>query len=100
MVGLTPRPASGRGSRAYVIYDRVRDRADRDHLDVARVLAAMMSHEMGHMLLPAPAHAPSGLMKATFNRTDLLVIGSGRLAFSSETSRRMLSGLEDGPALD
>jgi hypothetical protein len=99
MVGATPRPENGRGNRAYVIYDRVRDWADRDHLDVARVLAAMMSHEMGHMLLPAPAHAPSGLMKATFNRTDLLVIGSGQLAFSPETARRMLGHVEHGPAL-
>jgi hypothetical protein len=98
MVGATPRPENGRGNRAYVIYDRVRVLADRECVDVARLLAAMMSHELGHMLLPSPAHAASGLMRAPFSRTDLLVIGSGQLTFSPETARRMLSELEQGPA--
>jgi hypothetical protein len=41
-----------------------------------------MAHEMGHLLLPAPAHAPSGIMRAAWDGDDLRHIANGSLQFT------------------
>ena len=68
---------------AFVFYDRVLRTAHEERQDVARVLAYTMAHEMGHILLPSPAHSPLGIMRAAWDRDDLRHIASGALAFTA-----------------
>jgi hypothetical protein len=71
------------GGTAFVFYDRVLRSAHDRHQDIARVLASAMAHEMGHLLLPASAHSPSGIMRADWDGDDLRRIASGSLQFTA-----------------
>lgn len=57
-----------RGGSAFVFYDHVLGTAHGSKQDVAGVLAYAMAHEMGHLLLPAPAHATQRVDRADGNR--------------------------------
>jgi hypothetical protein len=46
------------------------------------VLAYVMAHEMGHLLLPPGAHSPSGIMRPDWDGDDLRHIASGSLQFT------------------
>lgn len=51
---------------AYIYYPRIIEYALRSGSDPARVLAFVLAHEVGHMLLPQYSHAPSGLMRGSW----------------------------------
>jgi hypothetical protein len=71
------------GGSAFVYYDRVVRAAHESEQDVARLLAYAMAHEMGHLLLPSPAHATSGIMRPEWDGDDLRHIASGLLQFTA-----------------
>jgi hypothetical protein len=71
------------GGLASVFYDRVLRSAHERRQDVAGVLAYAMAHEMGHLLLPFPAHAASGIMRSAWDGDDLRHIANGSLRFSA-----------------
>ena len=50
--------------RAYIFYDRILDHARLTGSNVARLLGAVIAHEVGHLLLPAFSHSPTGIMRA------------------------------------
>jgi hypothetical protein len=52
------------GGSSFVFYERVLKFAHDHRRSVDVILAYAIAHEMGHVLLPAPAHTPTGLMKA------------------------------------
>jgi len=52
--------------RAYIYCARIADYARHSGSDPARVLALVLAHEVGHMLLPQHSHTPSGLMRGTW----------------------------------
>jgi hypothetical protein len=55
---------AGHNSRhVYIYYTRIVDYGFRTQSDPARVLAVVLAHELGHVLLPAYSHTPSGLMQ-------------------------------------
>lgn len=70
------------GGLAFVFFERVLKSAHERQQDVACVLAYAMAHEMGHLLLPAPAHSPSGIMRSAWDGDDLRHIASGSLQFT------------------
>jgi hypothetical protein len=70
------------GGSAFIFYDRVLRSAHGREQDVAGVLAYAMAHEMGHLLLPFPAHSPSGIMRADWDGDDLRHMGNGSLQFT------------------
>ena len=61
--------------RAYVFYNPIFDHAMRTGSNVARLLAAVIAHEVGHILLPAGSHSPSGIMRANWFGCMLSVPG-------------------------
>lgn len=82
VMGTTPGDVHEIGGLAMVYYDRVlRSAHERQH-DVAGVLAYAMVHEMGHLLLPAPAHAESGIMRPSWDGDDLRHIADGSMQFT------------------
>jgi hypothetical protein len=50
--------------RAYIYYSRIVAHASRTEVDPARLLATVLAHEIGHLLLPEYSHSPDGLMQA------------------------------------
>lgn len=70
------------GGSAFVFYDRVLRSAHERQQDVAAVLAYAMAHEMGHLLLPFPAHADAGIMRPDWNGDDLRHMANGSLQFT------------------
>ena len=81
------------GRAAYIFKDRVLQIAHKRHQDVAQVLGYAIAHEMGHVLLPRPAHAANGIMRAEWNGDDLRHIASGALRFTPAQATQMKSTL-------
>lgn len=63
--------ATGGGTLATVYRDRVAHLAEEAGIDTGTLLGRTMAHEVGHLLLGTNAHAPTGLMRATWT-SDLL----------------------------
>jgi hypothetical protein len=59
------------------------------------ILAHVIAHELGHVLLPGPAHAVSGIMRANWNTTDWTLIQQKRLNFTTEQARFLRAELSD-----
>ncbi len=69
---------------AYVFYRRAAAQADRYNVPAAIVLASVMAHEVGHLLLPTIGHAREGLMRACWDDAEFARAAAGRLRFSLE----------------
>src|SRR5262245_18772885 len=46
-----------------VFFDEVRVVSDKSRVTLEAMLAFVMAHEMGHLLLPRPAHSTTGIMR-------------------------------------
>jgi len=78
----------GAGYFAYVFYDRIQELAQRRRLGHA-LLADVMAHEIGHLLLGSTSHSPSGIMCGHWNYEQLRNVSEGALAFVPAQSRIM-----------
>ena len=78
----------GVGYFAYVFYDRVQELAERQRLG-HRLLADVMAHEIGHLLLGSNSHSLSGIMCAHWNYDQLRNISEGAMWFIPAQSRMM-----------
>ncbi len=94
VLGLAAEGVEGRGVIAYVFYDRALQYARRHSLPLSVVIAHVIAHEVGHLLLPRPSHADTGIMKGAWTTIDLMEAQAGRFSFlpeQSESMRRYLS---------
>ncbi len=83
VLGVSIHAAQGTPA-AYVFYRRAEEQADRYRISRAGVLGAAMAHEVGHLLLATPTHAPSGLMRACWEHEEFVRAARGDLRFSPE----------------
>ena len=75
---------------ASVFYQRVEDLAwgaDENGNEIPLILGDVMAHELGHLLLGTGSHAPSGIMRAVWDREFLQLALRGRQLFTAEQSR-------------
>ncbi len=73
------------GSRLVnVFWDRAQEQAYRHSVPVSDMLAAIICHEIGHLLLGPDSHAPLGIMMARWNPRALNYISRGGLGFTDE----------------
>jgi hypothetical protein len=70
------------GGSSFVFYERVIKFAHDHRRSVDAILAYAIAHEMGHVLLPAPAHTPTGLMKAEWSDDDIRHLANDRQLFT------------------
>jgi len=102
VMGAAVRTAHG-NAIAYVFYRRVQVEAGRYEVSTALVLACAIAHEVGHLLLPERAHAPTGLMRACWSRDEFQRAEQGQLLFLPDDIARIREGLlragAKGPAL-
>ena len=93
-MGFALLPKSGSfGSFAGVLYDRVEQLS----FGIARkpvVLGHAMAHEIGHLLLGADGHAPSGIMKSEWHSKELQKAAQGLLVFRDEERRQVQENVQ------
>lgn len=61
--------------RAYIFYPRIAGHAARTQGAISRLLAGLLAHEIGHVLLPANGHSTSGVMRGTWDGRIVRVPG-------------------------
>lgn len=57
--------------------------------EAPQILAAAIVHEVGHLILGADAHTPSGVMCGDWSREEFKLISAGRLDFASSQTKRL-----------
>jgi len=68
------------GYVADVYYREIQTLSSRKAIEPSTLLAYVMAHELGHLLL-GPEHSPSGIMRAAWDNKDLEAVRMGWLQF-------------------
>ena len=82
----------------WIFYRRIERAAHRAAVDPGIVLGHVIAHEIGHALLPVAGHGPSGLMRATWKRAELVDAWQGQLRFSGDEAAAIRERLRPSPA--
>lgn len=83
------------GSHIVVMLDRVRAFADSTcQGSMPKALAYVMSHEIGHILQGLAQHSDTGIMKASFGRTEAFQMTTLSLRFAPIDLELMQIGME------
>jgi hypothetical protein len=69
------------GSTVHVFFRQVQDFARVHHVDLSTMLAHVIAHEIGHLLL-SNAHSPTGLMQPAWDTTLVRAAARGSLTFT------------------
>ena len=92
-LGYAPIDPAGRATViATVYYDVVQRVAQRTGLNTRELLGRAIAHELGHLLLRAPGHGPSGLMRPLWTDEELIQNRPDDWTFS-EADRRQLQAV-------
>ena len=70
------------GATAQIFFDQVHDLALSCRVDVGTLLAYVVAHEIGHLLLPRATHSLTGLMKADWDSDTVREAATGSLTFT------------------
>jgi hypothetical protein len=82
-LGVTP-PAHLEGSAEILLFqDHIQQVAEFYQKTVSSVLALVVAHEIGHVLLPSPAHSNAGLMRTPWDRHALDQADEHHLGFTA-----------------
>ncbi len=87
VMGVALRRANG--SEAQVFFRQVHDFARTCHVDVSTMLAYVIAHEIGHLLLPGDAHSPTGVMQAGWDKALVHDAARGSLTFTEAQAARI-----------
>ena len=93
-LGFAPIDPAGRATViATVYYELVQRVSRRTGLDARELLGRAIAHEIGHLLLRAPGHADSGLMRPLWTDAELMQNRPGDWTFS-EVERDRVQDVE------
>jgi hypothetical protein len=79
------------GATVQIFFRQVQDFARTCHVDVGTLLAYVMAHEIGHLLLPRMGHSATGLMKADWDSAFVREAAAGSLTFTGSQIKRILA---------
>jgi hypothetical protein len=82
-------PLATKGLNVRIFHDRVRHTAERESREYAVVLAHVIAHEIGHVLLRSIDHPSWGLMSAAWGKHEYGVMSGGTLRFEKNQARVM-----------
>jgi hypothetical protein len=77
-----------------VFYDRVKDCADHERVDLVPLLGSVMAHELGHLLLGTDSHSPSGIMCASWSGKQIHDIEQRGLSFSTSEAKQLQTAVK------
>ena len=75
---------TGGGKIAYVLYDRLKAAAFASGWPVKDLLAVVIAHELGHLILGPGSHSPDGLMRGSWDVSELRRMRPDSFAFTRE----------------
>ena len=81
------------GGRVYGFLGRVERTAAAHRLETARLLGAVLAHELAHALLPEGSHSQLGIMRPAWDAQQLRVISAGQALFSPREATMILQQL-------
>ncbi len=87
----------GMGRIAYVIYDRIQRIAASGRPNEVELLAFVMAHETGHLLLGRGSGTESGLMKCHWDFRGIQQLDARKLEFSELQAGRIRNALMNDP---
>jgi hypothetical protein len=70
-----------------VFYFRVVERAEQFGIQPERLLGHVLAHEVGHLL--GENHSPKGIMRGTWGRDDLKLMGFSTVEFSTDQAKQL-----------
>jgi hypothetical protein len=73
--------------------DDIGEFASQTRQDVSRIVALVIAHEIGHVLLPAPAHTDTGLMQVPWDQRALEQAADRTLLFTARQGALMRTQL-------
>jgi len=79
---------------ANVYWDRVCRQAEYAQVEPDRILAHTIAHELGHLLLGANSHSPTGNMAGRWSREEIIIISQSGLSFTDQQSRSIRAEVE------
>jgi hypothetical protein len=79
------------GATAQIFFYQVQEFARTCHVDVSMLLAYVIAHEVGHLLLPRMPHSATGLMRADWDRALVRGATAGSLTFTDAQIERILA---------
>lgn len=94
-LGLATKCATGPSCTASVFYGRVSNLAGGDSAPADVLLARAMAHEIGHLLLGANSHSPTGIMRGHWSAHEFRLNARLDMLFTAEQSRRMRTRLSE-----
>jgi len=86
-------PLASAGLNVRVFADHVREAAERHSRAYSKMLAHVIAHEIGHVLLRSGDHTGGGLMTNVWTQTEYLLMASGSLFFTGAQSKAMRATL-------
>jgi hypothetical protein len=88
VMGVALRSANG-SATAQVFFRQVQQFAHAYRIDLSTMLAYVIAHEIGHLLLPGNAHSPTGVMQAGWDRALAHDAARGSLTFTEAQAARI-----------
>lgn len=77
------------GKYCDIFFDRIQETAQTTRTGLGQLIATVIAHELGHLLLGSHSHSFFGIMMPHWNQRELQRIGMGNLLFSKEEAHRM-----------
>jgi len=93
VLGVTYTRPGEAGKRAHVFVQRVQRASLQFTVPICDVLAVVIAHELGHMLMPNGSHSKNGLMSTEWDAYQFRLASAGLLRFSPETAAVIRRGL-------
>jgi hypothetical protein len=87
VMGMALRRASG--STAQVFFSQVQQFAHAYRINLSTMLAYVIAHEIGHLLLPGNGHSPTGVMQARWDKALVHGAATGSLTFTEAQAARI-----------
>ena len=84
---------SSAGRRAYVYLDRVTAFANSVNSPVTSMLAHVIAHELGHLLIGHSGHAVTGLMSTQWKGAEIERLKNGGLTFTGDHAKTIQARL-------
>ena len=84
------------GATAHIFFNQVEDLALRSRVAVSRLLAYVVAHEIGHLLVPQMPHSFIGLMKADWDPDTVREAAAGSLTFTVGQIKRLHASADAG----
>jgi hypothetical protein len=74
---------------ARIFFRQVQDFAHEYRIDLSTILAYVIAHELGHLMLPGNAHSDTGVMQAEWDSALAHEASTGALAFTHWQAERI-----------